>query len=124
MPWWWGYTETVSPRPPRLHRISTLTTTFRCCNISFGCKGTSGLDGVARHLARIAGHATGGGSTQIIPIVVRKKTDPNGLGASQKPGNRYLRQMLLVGAMAVIRNAERHGTRRSRKVAAVALLAA
>jgi hypothetical protein len=24
MPWWWGYTETVSPRPPRLHRISTL----------------------------------------------------------------------------------------------------
>ena len=24
MPWWWVYTETVSPRPPRLHRISTL----------------------------------------------------------------------------------------------------
>ena len=23
MPWWWGYTETVSPSPPRLHRIST-----------------------------------------------------------------------------------------------------
>jgi hypothetical protein len=23
MPWWWGYAETVSPRPPRLHRIST-----------------------------------------------------------------------------------------------------
>ena len=23
MHWWWGYTETVSPRPPRLHRIST-----------------------------------------------------------------------------------------------------
>jgi len=23
MPWWWGYTEPVSPRPPRLHRIST-----------------------------------------------------------------------------------------------------
>jgi hypothetical protein len=22
-PWWWGYTETVSPCPPRLHRIST-----------------------------------------------------------------------------------------------------
>jgi hypothetical protein len=22
MPWWWGYTETVLPRPPRLHRIS------------------------------------------------------------------------------------------------------
>ena len=25
MPWWWGYTETVLPRPPRLHRISTQT---------------------------------------------------------------------------------------------------
>jgi hypothetical protein len=24
MPWWWGYTEPVSPRPPRLHRISTI----------------------------------------------------------------------------------------------------
>jgi hypothetical protein len=24
MPWWWGYTETVLPCPPRLHRISTL----------------------------------------------------------------------------------------------------
>ena len=24
MPWWWGYTETVSPRPPHLHRISSL----------------------------------------------------------------------------------------------------
>jgi hypothetical protein len=24
MPWWWGYTETVSPRPTCLHRISTL----------------------------------------------------------------------------------------------------
>src|SRR6476620_5380772 len=23
MPCWWGYTETVLPRPPRLHRIST-----------------------------------------------------------------------------------------------------
>ena len=23
MLWWWGYTEPVSPRPPRLHRIST-----------------------------------------------------------------------------------------------------
>ena len=27
MPWWWGYTETVLPRPPRLHRISTQTRT-------------------------------------------------------------------------------------------------
>jgi hypothetical protein len=28
MPWWWGCTETVSPRPPRLHRISTLLDAF------------------------------------------------------------------------------------------------
>jgi transposase len=53
------------------------------------------------------------------------------LGGISKAGNRYLRQMLVVGAMAVIRVAERHGTRRpwlvqlmarrTRKVAAVAL---
>jgi transposase len=53
------------------------------------------------------------------------------LGSVSKAGNRYLRQMLVVGAMAVIRYAERHGTRRpwlvqlmqrrSTKVAAVAL---
>ncbi len=53
------------------------------------------------------------------------------LGSITKAGNRYLRQMLVVGAMAVIRYAERHGTcrpwlvqlmqRRSKKVAAVAL---
>lgn len=53
------------------------------------------------------------------------------LGSITKAGNRYLRQMLVVGAMAVIRYAERHGTRRpwlvqlmqrrSAKVAAVAL---
>jgi len=53
------------------------------------------------------------------------------LGSITKAGNRYLRQMLVVGAMAVIRYAERHGTRRpwlvqlmqrrSTKVAAVAL---
>ena len=53
------------------------------------------------------------------------------LGSISKAGNRYLRQMLLVGSMAVIRYAERHGTRRpwlvqlmqrrSTKVAAVAL---
>jgi len=24
VPWWWGYTEPVSPRPPHLHRISTI----------------------------------------------------------------------------------------------------
>ncbi len=48
-----------------------------------------------------------------------------------KAGNRYLRQLLVVGAMAVIRFAERNGTRRpwlvqlmarrTTKVAAVAL---
>jgi transposase len=54
------------------------------------------------------------------------------LGGISKAGNRYLRQMLVVGAMAVvIRYAERHGSRRpwlvqlmarrSAKVAAVAL---
>jgi len=53
------------------------------------------------------------------------------LGSITKAGNRYLRQMLVVGAMAVIRYAKRHGTRRpwlvqlmqrrSTKVAAVAL---
>ncbi len=34
------------------------------------------------------------------------------LGSITKAGNRYLRQMLVVGAMAVIPYAERHGTRR------------
>ena len=53
------------------------------------------------------------------------------LGSITKAGNRYLRQMLVVGAMAVIRYAEKHGARRpwlvqlmqrrSTKVAAVAL---
>jgi transposase len=53
------------------------------------------------------------------------------LGSISKAGNRYLRQMLVVGATAVIRYAERYGTRRpwlvqlmqrrSAKVAAVAL---
>jgi transposase len=53
------------------------------------------------------------------------------LGSISKAGNRYLRQMLVVGAMAVIRFAERNGKRRpwlvqlmqrrSTKVAAVAL---
>jgi len=53
------------------------------------------------------------------------------LGGISRAGNRYLRQMLVVGAMAVIRHAERHGTkrawllqllaRRATKVAAVAL---
>jgi len=53
------------------------------------------------------------------------------LGGISRAGNRYLRQMLVVGAMAVIRHVERHGTkrrwliqllaRRAKKVAAVAL---
>jgi transposase len=53
------------------------------------------------------------------------------LGGISKQGHRYLRQMLVVGAMAVIRYAQRHGTRRpwlvqllarrTTKVAAVAL---
>ena len=53
------------------------------------------------------------------------------LGGISRAGNRYLRQMLVVGAMAVIRHAERQGTkrawliqllaRRATKVAAVAL---
>ena len=34
------------------------------------------------------------------------------LGGITKQGNRYLRQLLFVGAMALIRYAERHGTRR------------
>ena len=34
------------------------------------------------------------------------------LGGITKQGNRYLRQMLVVGALAVMRYAERHGTRR------------
>jgi len=34
------------------------------------------------------------------------------LGGISKQGNRYLRQMLVVGAFAVIRYAERHGSRR------------
>src|SRR4051795_9655254 len=34
------------------------------------------------------------------------------LGSISRAGNRYLRQMLVVGAMAVIRHVERHGTKR------------
>jgi transposase len=53
------------------------------------------------------------------------------LGGISRAGNQFLRQMLVVGSMAVIRHAERHGTkrpwlielmtRRAKKVAAVAL---
>ena len=52
------------------------------------------------------------------------------LGAISKRGNRYLRQLLLVGALSVIRYAERHGTRRpwllklmSRRTARIAAVA-
>ena len=34
------------------------------------------------------------------------------LGGITKQGNRYLRQLLVVGALAVVRYAERNGTRR------------
>jgi transposase len=44
------------------------------------------------------------------------ETDSSGgkdrLGGISKQGHRYLRQMLVVGALAVIRYAQRHGTRR------------
>ena len=53
------------------------------------------------------------------------------LGGITKQGDRYLRQLLVVGALAVIRYAQRHGTRRpwlvqpiarrTTKIAAVAL---
>jgi len=53
------------------------------------------------------------------------------LGGITNQGNRYLRQLLVVGALAVIRYAERHGSkrpwlvrlmaRRTTKIAAVAL---
>jgi transposase len=53
------------------------------------------------------------------------------LGGISKQGDRYLRQMMVIGALAVVRYAERHGTRRPwlvqlmarrpTKVAAVAL---
>ena len=53
------------------------------------------------------------------------------LGGITKQGDRYLRQLLVVGALAVVRYAGRHGTRRpwlvqllarrTTKVAAVAL---
>ena len=68
-----------------------------------------------------------------IGLVPRQNSsgDKERLGGISKAGNRYLRQMLVVGAMAVIRHAERHGTRRpwliqllarrAKKIAAVAL---
>jgi hypothetical protein len=48
MPWWWGYTETVSPSPPRLHRISTrlIPTTFAAAPP----QGTPAMNDVLRQL--------------------------------------------------------------------------
>jgi transposase len=80
-----------------------------------------------------ASFKTGRGLAAWIGLV--PKQNPSGgkdrFGSITKAGNRYLRQMLVVGAMAVIRYAERHGTRRpwlvqlmqrrTTKVAAVAL---
>lgn len=43
------------------------------------------------------------------------------LGGIAKQGNRYLRQLLVVGALAVIRYAERHGSRRPWLVQLIAL---
>jgi len=68
-----------------------------------------------------------------IGLVPRQKSSggKERLGGITKQGNRYLRQMLVVGSLAVIRYAERHGTRRpwlvklmarrATKVAAIAL---
>src|SRR6202000_3304827 len=47
--------------------------------------------------------------------LVPKQTSSGGkerLGGITKQGNRYLRQLLVVGALAVVRYAERNGTRR------------
>ena len=49
MSWWWGYTETVSPRPPRLHRISTIfDRSSRSCppvDVRFALKATELMRG-------------------------------------------------------------------------------
>ena len=80
-------------------------------------------------------HAFGSGRNLSAWIgLVPRQTSSGGkerLGGITKQGNRYLRQMLVVGAMAVIRYAQHHGTRRpwlvqlmarrTTKIAAVAL---
>ena len=57
---------------------------------------------------------TGRGLAAWIGLVPRQNSSggKERLGSISKAGNRYLRQMLVVGAMAVIRYAGRHGTRR------------
>ncbi|BCH21562.1 transposase [Mesorhizobium sp. L-8-3] len=47
-----------------------------------------------------------------IGLVPKQDSSGGKLGSISKAGNRYLRQLLVVGAMSVIRYAERHGTRR------------
>ena len=80
-----------------------------------------------------AAFKTGRGLAAWIGLVPKQNSSggKERLGSITTAGNRYLRQMLVVGAMAVIRYAGRHGTRRpwlvqlmqrrSTKVAAVAL---
>ena len=80
-----------------------------------------------------AAFKTGRGLAAWIGLVPKQRSSggKERLGGITKAGNRYLRQMLVVGAMAVIRYAGQHGTRRpwlvqlmqrrSTKVAAVAL---
>ena len=57
---------------------------------------------------------TGRGLAAWIGLVPRQNSSggKERLGGITKAGNRYLRQMLVVGAMAVIRHAERNGSRR------------
>jgi transposase len=84
-------------------------------------------------IADPAAFKTGRGLAAWIGLVPKQRSSggKERLGGITKAGNRYLRQMLVVGAMAVIRYAGQHGTRRpwlvqlmqrrSAKVAAVAL---
>ena len=84
-------------------------------------------------IADPAAFKTGRGLAAWIGLVPKQRSSggKERLGGITKAGNRYLRQMLVVGAMAVIRDAGQHGTRRpwlvqlmqrrSTKVAAVAL---
>src|SRR3546814_1040804 len=54
-------------------------------------------------------------SSDLIGLVPRQNSSggKDRLGGISRAGNRYLRQMLVVGAMAVIRHAERHGSKRA-----------
>jgi transposase len=84
-------------------------------------------------IADPAAFKTGRGLAAWIGLVPKQNSSggKDRLGSISKAGNRYLRQMLVVGAMAVIRYAEQHETRRpwlvqlmqrrTTKIAAVAL---